>query len=100
MEQNESTFKLLEVENRFTSKNPISDITLKILTKNEIVAELQLTLQNNLAVYNFAHKIYEFCRSKIFSKIKTLHNYFKEYEKEMTEMITALIQREFSFSNE
>ena len=43
----------------------------------EIVAELQLTLQTNAAAYNFAHKIYELDRCVIFSKIKIVDNYFK-----------------------
>lgn len=66
---------------------PISDITIKILIDQKIVAELQLTLQTNFASYNFAHKIYEFTRSKLFSKIKIIHNYFEEYQKEMNEMV-------------
>ena len=33
-------------------------------------------MQTNVAAYNFAHKIYEFSRSKIFSKIKIVHNYY------------------------
>jgi len=37
---------------------PISDVTLKILINNRIVAELQLTVQTNAAAYNFAHKFY------------------------------------------
>ena len=63
-------YRIISVENRFTRKVPISDITLKIALNQEIVAELQLTLQTNAAAYNFAHKIYEFSRSEIFSKIK------------------------------
>ena len=58
---------------------PISDISLKIALNEEIVAELQLTLQTNAAAYNFAHKIYEFSRSKIFSKVKVVHNYSEEF---------------------
>jgi hypothetical protein len=52
-------------------------VTLKIAINEEIVAELQLTLQTNLATYNFAHKIYELQRAKLFSKIKIAHNYFE-----------------------
>jgi hypothetical protein len=44
------------------------------------VAELQLTLQTNAATYTFAHKIYEFARTKVFSKIKVVDNYHKEFE--------------------
>ena len=56
---------------------PISDVTLKIAINEEIVAKLQLTLQTNFAAYNFAHKVYELARSKIFSKIKITHNYYE-----------------------
>lgn len=45
-----------------------------------MIAELQLTLQNNVATYAFAHKIYELQRSKAFSKIKTIFNYYSEYQ--------------------
>jgi hypothetical protein len=51
------------------------------------VAELQLTLQTNAATYTFAHKIYEFSRSKVFSKVKVVDNYHKEFRFEITEMI-------------
>lgn len=51
-------FSLGEIESRFTNKIPISDVTLKIIINNEILAELQLTVQTNAAAYNFAHKIY------------------------------------------
>ncbi len=37
----------------------------------------QLTIQGNAAAYNFAHKIYELQRTKVFSKIKIVHNYFE-----------------------
>lgn len=80
-------YKLIEVESRFTNPIPISDITLKIVLNNTIVAELQLSLQKNSATYNFAHKIYEFNRTKVFSKIKVVHNYYKEHEKEITQII-------------
>jgi hypothetical protein len=65
-----------EIESRFTNTTPISDVTLKIVISNKIVAELQLTIQNNAATYNFAHKIYELQRTKLFSKLKIVHNYF------------------------
>ncbi len=41
------------------------------------MAELQLTVQTNAAAYNFAHKIYELQRTKVFSKLKIVHNYFE-----------------------
>lgn len=41
------------------------------------MAELQLTVQTNAAAYNFAHKLYEFQRTKVFSKLKIVHNYFE-----------------------
>ncbi len=72
----DNRFVIQEIESRFTNKTPISDVTLKILISNKIVAELQLTIQNNAATYNFAHKIYELQRTKVFSKIKISHNYF------------------------
>lgn len=61
-----------------------------------IVAELQLTLQSNVAAYNFAHKIYEFNRSKVFSKIKIVHNYYEEYQKNMLELINRVLQLKLS----
>jgi hypothetical protein len=51
-------YGISEIESRFTNKVPISDVTLKIVLNNQIVAELQLTIQTNAATYNFAHKIY------------------------------------------
>ena len=63
---------------------PISDVTLKVAIDQKIVAELQLTLQSNAAAYNFAHKVYELDRSKVFSKAKTVDNYYKEYGPKMT----------------
>ena len=51
-------FSLMEIESRFTNKIPISDVTLKIIIQNQIIAELQLTIQTNAAAYNFSHKIY------------------------------------------
>jgi hypothetical protein len=68
------------VESRFANKTPISDVTLKIALKEKIVAELQLTLQTNAATYTFAHRIYEFFRTKVFSKIKVVDNYYKEFK--------------------
>lgn len=62
---------------RFTNKIPISDVTLKIVVNNEIAAELQLTVQTNAAAYSFAHRIYELQRTKVFSKLKIVHNYFE-----------------------
>jgi hypothetical protein len=54
----DSRFTIEEIESRFTNETPISDVTLKIVISNRIVAELQLTIQTNAAAYNFAHKIY------------------------------------------
>lgn len=56
--QNNPRFKLKQVENRFGNMLPISDVTLKIVLDDKIVAELQLTIQTNAAAYTFAHKIY------------------------------------------
>lgn len=51
-------FRIIEIESRFTNNVPISDVTLKIAINEEIVTELQLTIQSNAATYNFAHKVY------------------------------------------
>jgi hypothetical protein len=56
------------------------------------VAELQLTLQTNAATYTFAHKIYEFSRSKVFSKVKVVDNYHKEFRSEISEMIAQKLK--------
>lgn len=72
---------MIEIENRFSGETPISDVTLKIGHKDEVTSELQLSLQTNKAAYDFAHKIYEFVRCKVFSKIKIIHNYYEEYSK-------------------
>lgn len=75
-------FGLTEIESRFTNKVPISDVTLKIILNKQIVAELQLTIQTNAATYNFAHKVYELQRTKVFSKLKITHNYFEEFKQD------------------
>jgi hypothetical protein len=80
------------VESRFNKDVPISDVTLKIALQEKTVAELQLTLQTNAATYTFAHKIYEFSRSKVFSKIKVVDNYHKEFKSEITEMISQKVK--------
>ena len=58
VKKHESRFKIIEIESRFTNPTPISDVTLKIVIDNKIIAQLQLTIQTNAASYNFAHKIY------------------------------------------
>ena len=83
----EVRYRITEIESRFTKKVPISDVTLKIAINEEIVSELQLTLQTNAAAYNFAHKVYELSRSKIFSKVKITHNYFEEYESDFCSLV-------------
>ncbi len=90
---NPGLFKLYEVESRFTRQPPISDITLKIGIKDEILAQLQLTLQTNKAAYNFAHKIYEFDRAKAFSKIKVINNYYTQYSKDFTQSAEKSISK-------
>ena len=72
----DSRFTIEEIESRFTNTTPISDVTLKIIINKRIVAQLQLTIQTNAAAYNFAHKIYQLQRTKVFSKLKIVHNYF------------------------
>ena len=52
------------------------------------MAELQLTIQTNAAAYNFAHKIYELSRTKVFSKIKIIHNYFEEFQGDFKQLVT------------
>ena len=79
------------MESRFTKKVPISDVTLKIAINEEIVAELQLTLQTNFAAYNFAHKVYELARSKVFSKVKITFNYYEEFQKDFVELVQRSI---------
>lgn len=76
-EKNSQTFRIVEIESRFNNPKPISDVTLKIVLNEAIVAELQLTLQTNAPTYNFSHKIYELQRAKIFSKIKMVDNYYQ-----------------------
>ena len=56
------------------------------------MAELQLTLQTNFASYNFAHKVYELARSKVFSKIKITHIYFEEFQKDFVELVQRNIE--------
>lgn len=85
-------YRILEIESRFTKPIPISDITLKIALHERIIAELQLTLQSNVATYAFAHKIYEFQRSKAFSKVKTIFNYYEEYKKDFQELLFGQIK--------
>ena len=89
--KNPKKFRILEIESRFTKPIPISDITLKIALHQRIIAELQLTLQKNVATYAFAHKIYELQRSKAFSKIKKVFNYYEEYKKEFSELVIGQI---------
>jgi hypothetical protein len=57
----------------------------------KIVAELQLTIQTNAATYNFAHKIYELQRTKVFSKIKIIHNYFEESKSDFSQLASKAL---------
>ncbi len=57
----------------------------------KIVAELQLTIQTNAATYNFAHKIYELQRTKVFSKIKIIHNYFEESRNDFAQLASKAL---------
>ena len=82
----DSRFTIEEIESRFTNEIPISDVTLKIVINKRIVAELQLTIQTNAATYNFAHKIYELQRTKVFSKLKIVHNYFEESNHDFSQL--------------
>lgn len=62
-------------------------MTLKIVINEQIVSELQLTVQANAASYNFAHKVYELERTKVFSKLKISHNYFEEFQGDFKELV-------------
>ena len=85
-------YKIIEIESRFTKLQPISDVTLKIALNEEIVSELQLTVQANAAAYNFAHKVYELARTKVFSKVKISHNYFEEFAGEFKVQASKTLQ--------
>ncbi len=85
-------FGIKQIENRFAIKQtPISDVTLKIVIDKKIVAELQLTIQTNAATYNFAHKIYQLQRTKVFSKIKIIHNYFEESKNDFAQLASKAL---------
>ena len=88
----DSRFALAEIESRFTNPLPISDVTLKIIINQQIVAELQLTIQTNAAAYNFAHKIYQLERTKVFSKLKIVHNYFEESNDDFNQLAGKALQ--------
>ena len=85
-------YRITEIESRFTNKQPISDVTLKIALNEEIVSELQLTIQANAAAYNFAHKVYELARTKVFSKVKISHNYFEEFAGEFKVQASKILE--------
>ena len=76
---NHASYRILEIESRFTNPIPISDITLKFALNERVIAELQLTIQKDEVAYSFAHKIYELQRAKAFSKITTIFNYYEDY---------------------
>ncbi len=38
VKKNEPRFKIIEIESRFTNLTPISDVTLKIVINNKIIA--------------------------------------------------------------
>ena len=67
-------------------------MTLKIALNEKIVSELQLTVQANAAAYNFAHKVYELARTKVFSKVKISHNYFEEFSGEFKAQVSKAIE--------
>ena len=87
----DARFKIEEIESRFTNPTPISDVTLKIVINDKIVAQLQLTIQTNAATYSFAHKIYELQRTKVFSKLKIIHNYFQESNNDFSQLATKAL---------
>lgn len=98
-EENKAKFRIIQIQNRFSLKIPISDVVLKIVVNDTIVAELQLTLQTNAAAYNFAHKIYELERSKIFSKIKVVDNFYKEYREEFMQLMHRSLNLQINGQN-
>ena len=89
-------FRIIEIESRFTNPQPISDVTLKIAINEELVSQLQLTIQANAAAYNFAHKVYELARTKVFSKIKISHNYYEEFSGDFKQMASKALEK-FTF---
>ena len=95
----DSRFTIEEIESRFTNPTPISDVTLKIVISNKIVAQLQLTVQTNAAAYHFAHKIYELQRTKVFSKLKIIHNYFQESNDDFSQFASKALKLLSSKSN-
>jgi hypothetical protein len=72
----DNRFSLKSVESRFIYTNTSSDVTLKIVINNQIIAQLQLTTQSNEKIFNFSHQINQLQRSKLFSKIKAVRNYY------------------------
>lgn len=76
VDMNKSMFTIEEIETRFTNTIPMSDVILQIVIDKKIKASLQLSIQQNLAVYNFSVNIYQLQWTKIFSKIKIVHNYY------------------------
>lgn len=76
---NKKRFMIIAIDTRYTYPRPMYDVTLKIVINKEIISELQLTIQTNAPAYNFAHKVYELARNKVFSKVKISHNYTEEF---------------------
>ncbi len=70
--------RLVEVDNRLKSLLGTSDLVLKILI-DQSVAELQLVIDSdNIAAYEFSHKIYELVRSPFFSPLTMLKRFNEE----------------------
>ena len=67
-------------------------MTLKIAINEEIVSELQLTIQANAAAYNFSHKVYELARTKVFSKVKISLNYFEEFSGDFKGQVSKALE--------
>ncbi len=67
--------RIVEIDNRLESDKGTSDLVLKILIGGS-VAELQLAFNSdNLAAYEFSHKIYELLRSPFFSPLTMLKRF-------------------------
>lgn len=95
--QKNKRYKISEIENRFKPKDkdktPISDVTLKIVIDDMIIAELQLALYVNASAYTFIHKIYQLKRTRVFSKIKIVNNYYKESKQDFGQLAIQALDR-------
>ncbi len=87
----DNRFALKSVESRFIYTNTSSDVTLKIVINNQIIAQLQLTTQSNEKIFNFSHQINQLQRSKLFSKIKAVRNYYEEFNDTFSQLTSQIL---------